>query len=63
MALNPWALISGEGKKYVFELASKLGKDTTDPEEAVQFLQTVETSDLLAASVKLVPKEVRLASS
>ncbi|XP_076244171.1 juvenile hormone esterase [Calliopsis andreniformis] len=47
---NPWAIISKEPKQYVFRLAASLGKETTDPEEVIEFLKSVDTFELLKAA-------------
>ncbi|XP_076168705.1 juvenile hormone esterase [Ptiloglossa arizonensis] len=54
VAMNPFALIYGEPKQYAFRLAAQLGKETTDPETAVEFLKTIDAQQLVTAGRKLL---------
>lgn len=52
VSTNPWAIWSKNFKKHAFELVADLGKKTTDPQEAVEFLRTIDPSKLTDAQQK-----------
>ena len=43
--------------EYGFKLASLLGKDTTDPVEAVEFLRTVPAQNIVKAQESILSSE------
>lgn len=47
VAINPWASVLGDPKEIVNKICKRLGKDTTDPDEIVKFLQTVDALKLI----------------
>ncbi|XP_076647596.1 juvenile hormone esterase isoform X2 [Halictus rubicundus] len=56
VSTNPWAILTKNVKKHAIDLAAFLGKETTDPQEVVEFLRTIETQKLAEAHQKLLTK-------
>ncbi|XP_043264518.1 juvenile hormone esterase-like [Colletes gigas] len=57
VATNPWAMAMENPIPRVLKLAAKLGKETTDPETALEFLRTVDALKLVTADNQCLTKE------
>ncbi|XP_078047071.1 esterase FE4 isoform X2 [Augochlora pura] len=56
VSTNPWAITTKNVKESAVHLAAELGKETTDPEELVHFLRTIEPQKLADAQQKCLKK-------
>ncbi|XP_076291110.1 juvenile hormone esterase isoform X2 [Lasioglossum baleicum] len=56
VSTNPWAIITKDVKKNAEQLAAALGKETTDPQELVEFLRTIEPAKIAEMHQKLLVK-------
>lgn len=57
VSTNPWAIITKDVKEYAVQLAAALGKETTDPQELVEFLRTIDPVKLAGMQHKLLAKK------
>lgn len=58
VAINPWAIITREPSKYAYELAAKLGEESTDPKTVLEFLRTVDAQKLAFTETQLLKSTV-----
>ena len=58
VAINPWASVYGNSKTNAFKLASLLGKETSDPQTAVEYLKTIDTEKLVITHQRIATKLV-----
>lgn len=59
VAVNPWAYIRKEPRKYAFQVAAQLGEHSTDPATVLEFFRKVDSKDLVNAEHKLLTPEIR----
>lgn len=58
VAINPWAIITKEPSKYAYDLAAKLGEESTDPKTVLEFLRTVDAQKLAFTETQLLKSKV-----
>lgn len=58
VAINPWAILTKEPSKYAYDLAAKLGKESTDPKTVLEFLRTVDAQKLAFTETQLLQSKV-----
>lgn len=61
VALNTWASMPPNPKKYAYRLCSSLGRDLTDSRAIVHFLRKINCLTLIDAQEKIRTLEVSIA--